>query len=120
MVFAGFQNTAACGLVARNPESVVTNFTGPGASGSVALVLRSMRIFQPRGTGDADSGPGADCVNTMIHKRLVISTATNPVRSAESDTTLTSARRLSQPRAHPVRQKASENQRKGRGTARVP
>ena len=49
MVFAGFQNTAACGFVAWNPVPIVTNLIAPAPSGSEALVLRSGRTIQPLG-----------------------------------------------------------------------
>jgi hypothetical protein len=64
-VFAGFQYTAADGLVALKPDPSVTNLISPGASGSDAEVLLSTRIFQPFGAW-AIIGATATAASTAI------------------------------------------------------
>ena len=68
--------TAACGLGAWKPPPIATNLTGPGASGSCALVLRSMRSLHPCGAC-AMSGALASAANAVINRYrfMIVSSA---------------------------------------------
>src|SRR6185295_4167919 len=70
-VFAGFQNTAACGVVAWNPDPLVVNLMAPAASGSDALVLRSARTFQPLGACAINGAVASSASAARAIKRFI-------------------------------------------------
>src|SRR6266566_3079831 len=85
MVWAGFQNTAARGSVARNPAPRATNLMSPGASGSDALVLLSARTIQPGGACAVRRMIASDPISSKNTIRFIKRLMTEIVRLGRSD-----------------------------------